>query len=61
MLHYDPKKRPTATDCLLNYAFFHVKLPLPMSAPDFHEQKQIMDLLEDEDEEGSNARSNQQQ
>jgi hypothetical protein len=59
MLHYDPKKRPTASDCLLNYAFFHVKLSLPMSAPDFNEQKQIMDLLEDD--EGENEKSNQQQ
>ena len=58
MLHYDPKKRPTASDCLLNYAFFHVKLPLPMSAPDFNEQKQIMDLLEED--EGEGVRTNQQ-
>jgi hypothetical protein len=30
-----------------------------MSAPDFNEQKQIMDLLEDD--EGENVKSNQQQ
>ncbi len=51
MLHYDPKKRPTASECLLNYAFFQVRLPIPISAPDFDEQKQIMDLLEDDEEE----------
>ena len=49
MLHYDPKKRPTASQCLLNYSFFHVKLPFPMSAPDFDEQSQVQDLLLDDD------------
>lgn len=37
MLHYDPKKRPSARECLLNYDFFKVRLPIPMSAPDFNE------------------------
>jgi len=50
MLHYDPKKRPTASQCLTNYDFFKVKLPIPMSAPDFDQQKELQDLLDETDE-----------
>ena len=32
MLHYDPAKRPTASQCL-QYPFFQVKVPIPISAP----------------------------
>lgn len=49
MLTYDPNKRPTASQCLLNYDFFKVRLPIPMSAPDFDQQKDILEIL-DEDE-----------
>ena len=50
MLHYDPKKRPTASQCLLNYGFFQVKLPIPMNAPDFDEQKDLLDILDENEE-----------
>ena len=33
MLQYDPKKRPTASQCL-QYPFFRVRVPIPVNAPD---------------------------
>lgn len=38
MLIYDPKKRPTASDCL-QHPFFLVKVPIPMNV--------AMDTIED--------------
>ena len=54
MLHYDPAKRPTASECL-QYPFFHVKVPIPVNAPGAQEMvvseeaDRILDDLDDID------------
>lgn len=45
MLCYDPKKRPTAQECL-QYPVFQVKVQYPLNAPDFSKEKEIEDFLE---------------
>eukprot|EP00356_Strombidium_inclinatum_P009452 CAMPEP_0170500166 /NCGR_PEP_ID=MMETSP0208-20121228/33951_1 /TAXON_ID=197538 /ORGANISM="Strombidium inclinatum, Strain S3" /LENGTH=87 /DNA_ID=CAMNT_0010778075 /DNA_START=698 /DNA_END=961 /DNA_ORIENTATION=- len=32
MLHYNPAKRPSASECL-QYSFFQVAVPIPINAP----------------------------
>ena len=44
MLQYDPAKRPTASECL-QYPFFRVRVPIPLSAPDYQDEDQIIDSL----------------
>ncbi len=54
MLHFDPAKRPTASECL-QYPFFQVKVPIPVSAPGAQEMltsekaDKILDDLDDID------------
>ena len=48
MLNYDPKKRPTASECL-QYPIFQVRVQFPLNAPDFEHQedRDLEDLLLD--------------
>jgi len=44
MLQYDPAKRPTASECL-QYPFFRVRVPIPVSAPDHQSSEEIIEAL----------------
>jgi hypothetical protein len=46
MLKYDPAKRPTASECL-QYPFFQVKVPIPISAPLQTNQDEVDRILDE--------------
>jgi hypothetical protein len=48
MLKYDPAKRPTASECL-QYDFFKVKVPIPLSAPQQTNQEDVDKILDEVD------------
>jgi serine/threonine protein kinase len=48
MLKYDPAKRPTAAECL-QYPFFKVRVPIPVSAPVITNQEDVDRILDEAD------------
>jgi hypothetical protein len=46
MLRYDPAKRPTASQCL-QYDFFKVRVPIPLSAPTEATEEEVDQILDE--------------
>ena len=48
MLRYDPAKRPSASECL-QYDFFKVRVPIPLSAPTEATDEEVDQILDEAD------------